>query len=233
MMNVNDIDQHHQILVCVERLMIVNHIDNHQIVMCVWRWWWMSITLMTTTRNWCLCKDDDECQSHWSPPPDSDVCGETWWWMSRYNCTSDALLLFFQADEDSLLPQASQEGYQFDPNAQIPQEGFKFWHWPLACNLLTLYKVATSSKLDIHTETVGTLTGRHKSPDLLQAWHHRWTLDLGIIPSSPAWLLICCIWAATSSPVRGASVLYIIVFSFGAQLAQWTPAGVISITAEC
>ncbi|BFZ00334.1 hypothetical protein BsWGS_03373 [Bradybaena similaris] len=31
-----------------------------------------------------------------------------------------------EADEESLLPQVSQEGYQFDPDAQIPQEGFKF-----------------------------------------------------------------------------------------------------------
>uniref|UniRef100_A0A0B6ZRW0 Importin subunit alpha n=1 Tax=Arion vulgaris TaxID=1028688 RepID=A0A0B6ZRW0_9EUPU len=31
-----------------------------------------------------------------------------------------------EADEDSLQPQVSQEGFQFDQNAQIPQEGFKF-----------------------------------------------------------------------------------------------------------
>lgn len=32
-----------------------------------------------------------------------------------------------EVDEDPILmPETSQEGYQFDPNAQIPQEGFKF-----------------------------------------------------------------------------------------------------------
>ncbi|CAG5127716.1 unnamed protein product [Candidula unifasciata] len=31
-----------------------------------------------------------------------------------------------EAEEESLLPEASQEGYQFQPDAQIPQEGFKF-----------------------------------------------------------------------------------------------------------
>ena len=35
-------------------------------------------------------------------------------------------LEFLQPDEESLLPQASQEGYQFDPNAQIPEKGFRF-----------------------------------------------------------------------------------------------------------
>ncbi|XP_046380855.1 LOW QUALITY PROTEIN: importin subunit alpha-4-like [Haliotis rubra] len=35
---------------------------------------------------------------------------------------------YFSGDieEEALLPQASNEGYQFDPNAQIPSEGFKF-----------------------------------------------------------------------------------------------------------
>ena len=36
------------------------------------------------------------------------------------------MFFLLQDNEESLLPQASQEGYQFDPNAQIPQEGFKF-----------------------------------------------------------------------------------------------------------
>jgi len=45
-----------------------------------------------------------------------------------YKLSYEIIDNFFQDEdnEESLLPQASQEGYQFDPNAQIPQEGFKF-----------------------------------------------------------------------------------------------------------
>ncbi|GBN23521.1 hypothetical protein AVEN_166319-1, partial [Araneus ventricosus] len=32
-----------------------------------------------------------------------------------------------QGDEDpTLMPQSSDQGYQFDPNAAIPTDGFKF-----------------------------------------------------------------------------------------------------------
>lgn len=36
--------------------------------------------------------------------------------------------VFLQVEEDnSLVPQSSDAGYQFDPNSTIPHEGFKFW----------------------------------------------------------------------------------------------------------
>lgn len=35
--------------------------------------------------------------------------------------------VFFQIEEDqNLLPDTTTEGYQFDPNAEIPSDGFKF-----------------------------------------------------------------------------------------------------------
>lgn len=45
-----------------------------------------------------------------------------------YKLSYEIIDNFFNEEdnEESLLPQSSQEGYQFDPNAQIPQEGFKF-----------------------------------------------------------------------------------------------------------
>jgi len=45
-----------------------------------------------------------------------------------YNLSFQIIDNFFQEEEqeESLVPQASEEGYHFDPNAQIPQEGFKF-----------------------------------------------------------------------------------------------------------
>ncbi|KAK3769939.1 hypothetical protein RRG08_048149 [Elysia crispata] len=45
-----------------------------------------------------------------------------------YKLSYEIIDTYFQdePDEESLLPQASQEGYQFDPNAQIPEKGFRF-----------------------------------------------------------------------------------------------------------
>ena len=37
------------------------------------------------------------------------------------------LFVWFQIEEDpSLAPSSTTEGFQFDPNAEIPSEGFKF-----------------------------------------------------------------------------------------------------------
>ena len=37
------------------------------------------------------------------------------------------MLVFQLEDDPSLMPESSSEGYQFDPQTTIPQEGFKFW----------------------------------------------------------------------------------------------------------
>ena len=40
---------------------------------------------------------------------------------------ANIFIFIFQIDEDQqLVPQAAEQSYQFDPDAQIPSEGFKF-----------------------------------------------------------------------------------------------------------
>ena len=36
------------------------------------------------------------------------------------------VLLQVEEDDDNIAPEQTAEGFQFDPNTQIPSEGFKF-----------------------------------------------------------------------------------------------------------
>ena len=68
------------------------------------------------------------------------------------SASADFVCVDFQVEEDpALAPAPTEEGFHFDPNAQLPNEGFKFWVLLLARVEHKFYTSTPPEKLNIST----------------------------------------------------------------------------------